>query len=149
MPDEERIRRRAHAIWERKGRPEGRQQEHWAQARREIEAEERTAPPRAAVDASPTPAAPDHGGTTPAEAAAAAAGFGAPRKAEQAPRRAGRADRAPDDAPTPTAPDGGGTTPGEAAAAAAAVGAPRKAERAPEPSPPDDSQEHDPATIID
>ncbi len=104
MPDDDRIRRRAHAIWEREGRPDGRQQEHWAQARREIEAEERTAPPRAAADASPTPAA-----------------------------------------PAPTAPDGGGTTPG----GAAAVGAPRKAERAPEPSPPDDSQEHDPATIID
>ena len=103
MPDEDRIRRRAHAIWEREGRPDGRQQEHWAQARRAIEAEERTAPLRAAADA----------------------------------------------APTPTAPDGGGTTPGEAAAEAAAVGAPRKAERAPEPSPPDDSQEHDPAIIID
>ncbi|RWB57251.1 DUF2934 domain-containing protein [Mesorhizobium sp.] len=28
MDREERIRRRAHEIWERKGRPEGRQQEH-------------------------------------------------------------------------------------------------------------------------
>ncbi|WP_280842803.1 DUF2934 domain-containing protein [Pararoseomonas baculiformis] len=39
MPDEERIRRRAHEIWEREGRPEGRQEEHWAQACREIAAE--------------------------------------------------------------------------------------------------------------
>jgi DUF2934 family protein len=84
MPDEDRIRRRAQAIWEREGRPEGRQQEHWAQARREIEAEEKASPPRAAApDDSPTPAAPDHGGTTPAEAAAAA--VAAPRKAERTP----------------------------------------------------------------
>ncbi len=53
MPDEDRIRRRAHAIWEREGRPEGRHQEHWEQARREIEAEEGAAAP----DASPRPAA--------------------------------------------------------------------------------------------
>ena len=45
MPDEDRIRRRAQAIWEREGRPEGREQEHWAQARREIEAEEGAPPP--------------------------------------------------------------------------------------------------------
>ena len=45
MPDEDRIRRRAHAIWEREGRPEGRQQEHWERARREIEAEEGAPPP--------------------------------------------------------------------------------------------------------
>jgi DUF2934 family protein len=45
MPDEDSIRRRAHAIWEREGRPEGRQQEHWEQTRREIEAEEGTPPP--------------------------------------------------------------------------------------------------------
>ena len=40
MSDEERIRRRAHEIWEREGRPEGRQEDHWAQACREIAAEE-------------------------------------------------------------------------------------------------------------
>ncbi|AZO12071.1 MULTISPECIES: DUF2934 domain-containing protein [unclassified Mesorhizobium] len=39
MDREERIRRRAHEIWEREGRPEGRQQEHWDQAVQEIEAE--------------------------------------------------------------------------------------------------------------
>ena len=86
MPDEDRIRRRAQAIWEREGRPEGREQEHWAQARREIEAEEGASPPRAAKpDDSPTPAAPDDGGTTPGEAAAAAAAVGAPRRAERTP----------------------------------------------------------------
>src|SRR5690606_4637375 len=37
---EERIRIRAHEIWERQGRPEGRNDEHWEQARREIEMED-------------------------------------------------------------------------------------------------------------
>ncbi|PBB91534.1 hypothetical protein CK215_16965 [Mesorhizobium sp. WSM3864] len=31
MDREERIRRRAHEIWEQAGRPQGRQQEHWDQ----------------------------------------------------------------------------------------------------------------------
>jgi len=37
---EEKIRRRAYAIWESEGRPEGREWDHWVQAAREIEAEE-------------------------------------------------------------------------------------------------------------
>ncbi|WP_417776608.1 DUF2934 domain-containing protein [Stutzerimonas xanthomarina] len=37
MTDEQRIRERAHEIWEAKGRPEGQEQEHWAQARDEME----------------------------------------------------------------------------------------------------------------
>jgi uncharacterized protein HemY len=37
--DEEFVHQRAYQIWERAGRPEGRDQEHWEQARREIEAE--------------------------------------------------------------------------------------------------------------
>lgn len=36
---EEEIRARAYAIWEREGRPPGREKEHWEQARREVEAE--------------------------------------------------------------------------------------------------------------
>lgn len=32
----DRIRERAHAIWEREGRPHGRQEEHWRQASQEI-----------------------------------------------------------------------------------------------------------------
>ena len=36
----ERIRQRAHELWEQEGRPEGRQEEHWARAGREIETEE-------------------------------------------------------------------------------------------------------------
>ena len=36
----ERIRQRAHELWEQEGRPEGRQDEHWAKACREIQSEE-------------------------------------------------------------------------------------------------------------
>lgn len=34
---EERIRKRAHELWEAAGRPEGKQDEHWFQATREID----------------------------------------------------------------------------------------------------------------
>ncbi len=55
MPDEDRIRRRAHGVWEREGRPEGRHEEHWGQARREVEAEEGgSSPGPTGSDASPT-----------------------------------------------------------------------------------------------
>ncbi len=37
--DEVRIRRRAYEIWEEQGRPEGRDQDHWKQARQEVEEE--------------------------------------------------------------------------------------------------------------
>jgi hypothetical protein len=36
---ERRIRDRAYAIWEREGRPKGRDRQHWEQATREIDAE--------------------------------------------------------------------------------------------------------------
>jgi hypothetical protein len=39
MMDLERIRQRAYELWEQDGRPEGRQQEHWDRAVREIEGE--------------------------------------------------------------------------------------------------------------
>ena len=42
---EQRIRERAHALWEREGRPEGRNEEHWARACREIDMEEHAAEP--------------------------------------------------------------------------------------------------------
>lgn len=38
--DEDRIRVRAHEIWERQGRPEGQHDAHWDQARQEIEGEQ-------------------------------------------------------------------------------------------------------------
>ena len=41
MPDlTEKIRKRAHLIWERQGRPHGRAEQHWEQAVHEIENEE-------------------------------------------------------------------------------------------------------------
>ena len=39
---EQRIRERAHQIWESEGRPDGQDQSHWERASREIEEEERT-----------------------------------------------------------------------------------------------------------
>jgi hypothetical protein len=53
MPSEERIRRRSNAIWGREGRPEGRHEEHWARARREIEAEADAPQGRRAAGTSP------------------------------------------------------------------------------------------------
>jgi hypothetical protein len=37
---EDRVRDRAYALWERDGRPDGRSDEYWQQARSEVEAEE-------------------------------------------------------------------------------------------------------------
>ncbi len=85
MQNEDRVRQRAHEIWEQPGRPAGRQEEHWAQARREVEAASGSPPPAAGLDPSPTVNAPDDAGATPAQAAAAAAAVGAPRKAEDKP----------------------------------------------------------------
>ena len=46
------IRERAYAIWEREGRPEGRERQHWEQAAREVlasgEARKATAKPKTA-----------------------------------------------------------------------------------------------------
>jgi hypothetical protein len=39
MQNEERVRQRAHEIWEEAGKPDGQHDAHWEQARREIEAE--------------------------------------------------------------------------------------------------------------
>lgn len=43
MDRNERIRQRAHEIWEREGRPEGRQDAHWEEACRDITAAEGSA----------------------------------------------------------------------------------------------------------
>ena len=61
---EARIRQRAHAIWVKEGRPDGRHEEHWHRASREIDGEEqdgeapRETPRRAAHGkaTAPTPA---------------------------------------------------------------------------------------------
>ncbi|SNR44296.1 DUF2934 domain-containing protein [Paracoccus sediminis] len=36
MNDQERIKQRAHEIWESEGRPEGREAEHWSRAEEEL-----------------------------------------------------------------------------------------------------------------
>lgn len=48
---EARIRARAHAIWEEEGRPDGRSEEHWARATREVA--EQDAAGAARVEAAP------------------------------------------------------------------------------------------------
>lgn len=60
---EEEIRARAYAIWEREGRPTGREKQHWEQARREIEAETPTPKNEAGspLEADPPSAAPARG----------------------------------------------------------------------------------------
>ncbi|MBU8539852.1 DUF2934 domain-containing protein [Falsiroseomonas tokyonensis] len=45
MSDEDRIRQRAHEIWEQEGRPQGRQEAHWARASREMAEQAAAAPP--------------------------------------------------------------------------------------------------------
>ncbi len=44
---DERVRKRAHEIWEEEGRPEGREYSHWLRARAEIRAEDGEKPGRA------------------------------------------------------------------------------------------------------
>jgi hypothetical protein len=39
LPDDEQVRRRAYEIWEREGRPEGRESEHWRKAVEELSAQ--------------------------------------------------------------------------------------------------------------
>lgn len=55
MDQQRRIRERAYEIWEREGRPEGRDREHWQQAAAEIAAAERAAGASLAPEAPPTP----------------------------------------------------------------------------------------------
>jgi hypothetical protein len=65
---EEKIRERAHLIWEREDRPEGRDAEHWAQAQREIENEDIAATGAGGLKVTPDndptrPGGPAEGGT--------------------------------------------------------------------------------------
>ncbi len=50
--DQKAIRDRAHAIWEREGRPNGRDRDHWLQAAWELAGENAKAPALAAKPAS-------------------------------------------------------------------------------------------------
>ncbi|UVK37821.1 DUF2934 domain-containing protein [Mesorhizobium sp. AR10] len=59
---QERIRQRAHAIWEKAGRPEGAHQQHWDQAAAEVDGEgkkpkARAAPKKAAAATAAKPKA--------------------------------------------------------------------------------------------
>ncbi|MDB5662407.1 MAG: hypothetical protein JWM38_743 [Sphingomonas bacterium] len=56
-PREALIRRRAYALWEADGRPAGKEDEHWRQALREIEAEDVAPQPQAEASATPKPRA--------------------------------------------------------------------------------------------
>jgi len=50
---EQRIRARAHELWEEEGRPEGRAENHWAQARALVASEDGMPKPRAKTQAAP------------------------------------------------------------------------------------------------
>lgn len=55
MQDDERIRQRAHEIWEREGRPTGADRHHWERARQEIAEEDLRALAEAAGTATAPP----------------------------------------------------------------------------------------------
>src|SRR3954452_357006 len=59
---EDEVRARAHALWEREGRPEGGAERHWAQAEAELRAEGDGRAGAPAVEAVRTPARPDRAG---------------------------------------------------------------------------------------
>jgi hypothetical protein len=94
---EDRIRQRAHQIWEDAGRPEGLHEDHWSQAVSDVEAEDaapaKTAAPRAAKkmdgavksDAKKAPAAKPAASAKKPTAAAPAAKKPAARKGKEAP----------------------------------------------------------------
>lgn len=50
---DERIRKKAHDIWEKEGRPEGEGYKHWAQAEAEVDAEDKPAKKAPAKKAAP------------------------------------------------------------------------------------------------
>lgn len=66
---QQRIRQRAHAIWESQGRPHGADHDHWHQAAREIDAEDATGKKPAGGKAKP--AAEAKAAKAPAKASAA------------------------------------------------------------------------------
>ena len=113
MADErqERIRQRAHAIWEREGRPHGADERHWHQAAGEIEAEDKK-PGKRAASAKPAKSAAAKPAKAPAKAteakaakAPAALAKAAPAKVAKAPAAAVKAAKpAPKKAAKPKVP---------------------------------------------
>ncbi|NBB81982.1 MAG: DUF2934 domain-containing protein, partial [Alphaproteobacteria bacterium] len=103
-PAEELIARRAYEIWEREGRPNGRDADHWAQARWELMGEAATA----TLDPAPTdpaPADPAPAEPAPARAHGLAGGRRGPSPESAADSGALSAVlRVPADAPAPAKP---------------------------------------------
>ena len=99
-PDqEERIRQRAHELWEREGRPHGRHDNHWQQARDEIEAESLQMESMKGVSADPTqdsPAPSPKRRARPAKAEGSVADPSAPKR-----RKPAAESTQPDAAPAP------------------------------------------------
>lgn len=58
MNRDERIRERAHQIWEAEGRPEGQDIEHWLRARDEVEFDQEGDPQAGGIDSSVAPPLP-------------------------------------------------------------------------------------------
>jgi hypothetical protein len=77
MQNEDRIRARARELWEREGRPEGRHEEYWAQAYREIQAEHGHAS-EPLPEPWPSVTAPEEDGPTASAAVAAEEAVGVP-----------------------------------------------------------------------
>ncbi len=90
---EDRIRRRAHQLWESEGRPTGRDRDHWLAAEREEAADRAVTPieePDAASSAPPSSSARAAGGDVPRPES------GGPDAAAAVPKTAGAAEPAPD-----------------------------------------------------
>jgi len=90
MSSDERIRRRAYEIWEREGRPHGRDEEHWRQAEAELAGGAPGVPRTGRVGRQKAAAA--EGGGAHEQAAGDPDGGGAPAAMTHAPRtgRVGR-----------------------------------------------------------
>ena len=104
-PDrDERIRQRAHEIWERDGRPHGRHDEHWQRAREEIEAEALQMDSMKGVSADPaqdSPAPKRRGRPAKSDTPDAAVDGEPSAPKRRSPRKATDAAVPPGDAPAP------------------------------------------------
>ena len=58
---EDRIRARAHGIWQREGSQEGHENDHWEEAEQELDAESTGAGSALSHDTAPQPSAPEKG----------------------------------------------------------------------------------------
>ena len=105
-PDrDERIRQRAHELWEREGRPHGRHDDHWQQAREEIDAEALQMDSMKGVSADPAQdsrAPKRRGRPAKSDATEAAAGTAPSAPKSRSPRKLTDAVAQPGDAPAPT-----------------------------------------------